>query len=239
MPAVIPSGPTPPDPTTPTNTTPTNGTTPPVIGETSSSESTNKGGFRSKCTWDCEYWTPCNGTLQQERTCFPGRRCYAKPKVEVKSCKTCNPSWFCGSWSDSVNDCGTRTCVDERSCGISFGKPVTSNTCPTKVTLQSPAPVTGTSGGYIPEYDPSSPSIWSTFKNIIIGSVLGVALIGILLSIVVYFMMHKKGPEVGPLVSWIKTMKSRKSSDTQIKQILRDQGTWTPEDVKEAFRKIK
>jgi hypothetical protein len=204
--------------------------------------SSNTGGTKSKCDWSCDYWSACSNDLKQKRTCYPSSGCYSKPKEETRTCAVCTPSWFCGSWSDSINDCGTRNCVDERSCGTSTGKPVTSQSCPIKNVIQKPAPVTGATSNYVPtktiKKDVAEPSLWSQYKLHIIGGVLGVAVLGIIIILLVVF-MGKKGSDVTELVSWIEGMKSRKASESQMRSILRNQGSWSSDDVNHAFKKVK
>lgn len=42
----------------------------------------------------------------------------------------CVPSWNCTTWSNTDKSCGTRTCVDTRSCGTTNNRPSLSSNCP-------------------------------------------------------------------------------------------------------------
>jgi len=47
----------------------------------------------------------------------------------ASSCNVCTPSWTCGSWSSCSSGTQTRTCTDSNNCGVTTGKPSTSQSC--------------------------------------------------------------------------------------------------------------
>ena len=63
--------------------------------------------------------------------CTSGKTCNSLGQCVIG---TCTPSWQCSSWSTCSGGTQTRTCTDSNNCGITTGKPATTQTCGTVCT---------------------------------------------------------------------------------------------------------
>ena len=75
---------------------------------------------------------------------------------------SCTPSWSCGSWSDCINGQQTRTCTDSNYCGVTTGKPATSQSCSTSLSKNVDLKVNGSDESLTVEKGTSVSLSWSS-----------------------------------------------------------------------------
>ncbi len=226
-----------------TNQTLENKTIKPASEKKSSGSGYTPPGYsRRSCRkeWDCTYWTPCNNKKKQTRTCYPPSRCREKVKEESRDCKACLESWVCTSFSNSADQCGTRKCYDEHSCGTSVNKPGESKSCPyKKPVVQQPKAPAYQPPAYTPPATKTpvkSVPVYEKYKWEIVGGIASLALFGSLLGLLIYFFFFKKKVDYSQLQRWIKTERRHGKTDSEIRKILNTHSDWDSKDIKGAFK---
>ena len=86
--------------------------------------------------------------------------------------QTCVENWVCKAWSNTKDECGTRTCVDENECGTFKLKPITSKECPS-IKISS---ITGNIVGGVSNFAKSRPGIVVLFVLVVVAFVIVITL---------------------------------------------------------------
>ncbi len=213
----------------------TTGTTGSTSGSTGSSGGGGGGGGCFAKYDTTVTWSLCNSTGQQTRTLPDISRCRRPAKVEVRDC-TCTESWVCSSWSG--DECGTRKCVDEHSCGTTLQKPIEQKSCPIGggPFLQKPAQQ---DSYLVPDFIEET-TFWQEWGDWIVGAIIVIILIIIGVVVALHF-LHKKKVVYNhdELLQWIKDERAAGTSNADIIGILKQNTGWTNEEVSKAFSELQ
>src|SRR3989344_3354210 len=213
------------------------------------SSSSGSGSGRRRCTssWSCDAWGLCNATLTQSRTCTDENQCDRKPRVEARSCTSCQESWVCSLWSECRSGSQYRTCDDEYKCGTFVQRPETEKRCDAPTVGFTPRkisePVAAPPSTFPPfGQEPVTrrppavpPSFLSKYQKFAVRGGIALGILIILVVIIVLF-IKRKGKVNSELAAWIGQARSGGKSDTYIRNALVDEG-WTEKEIEKALRR--
>lgn len=210
--------------------------------ETTAAETPSSGGGGRRCTsdWSCGYWSVCDLSLTQTRTCIDLNNC-VQTRTETKTCTHCTESWVCSLWSDCLAKKQTRKCYDERQCGTIVKKPALQRACnapvagptPTKIISVPPTQFT------IPIVEMPRPTFWDEYGFWIIT----IPIILVLLALAIILILHFKKPKeettnFNALRMWVKNALAKGASKERIRKIIQPTN-WTDKELDRAFKEVE
>jgi plastocyanin len=202
----------------------------------------------------CSTWSPCNGTLQQAKSCVDANGCIAN-KTEVKTCENCTESWVCTEWSSCSFGKQTRSCADEHICSTFLLKPNVEKICKEPVVSyydEEPIETKVLPENYeteeFSEFDDfaafkeqqiSSPAtsklVWDDYKlPVIISSSLILVVIIILLLYLLIIKPKKKA--ASQIKNYIREQRRKGFSNKKIHDLLAETG-WKEKDIEKFMEK--
>jgi len=217
---------------------------PGCIPSSSTSETSNAGGG-SSCTpnWSCSDWSYCGPTLTQTRSCTDLNKCQSA-KEESRPCDACQESWVCSLWNQCNAGTQTRACYDEHLCETTSNKPGLQKGCnqadpvppPSRISTQLPPP-------YVPPPAVAQQNffakLWEDYQLYLIGGA-AVLVLAALVLLAIHLLMPKKiAYNLNELKQWVRKEKEMGTSDSDIREILKQNTGWTDQEVDMAFESSK
>jgi len=209
---------------------------------TGTSSQTGSSGGGGSCTpnWSCTDWSFCGPTLTQTRTCTDLNNCQTQ-REESRPCESCLESWVCSLWAECSAGVQSRACYDEHFCETSNLKPGLQKGCnemdpippPARISSQLPPP-------YVPPPAAAQQSFlsktWENYKMYIIGGAAAILLAVMIILAIHIFMPKKVAYNINELKQWVRKEKEMGTSDTDIREILKQNTGWTDQEVDLAFQ---
>ncbi|MBI4147103.1 hypothetical protein HY494_00435 [Candidatus Woesearchaeota archaeon] len=230
---------------TPPSTTTDDGTPSSTTTDDGVLPSTTTGGGGTSCNpnWSCDEWSFCGPDLTQTRSCFDLNGCQAE-KEETQPCEPCQESWVCSLWAECSYSSQTRVCYDEHSCDTTNLKPAIQKGCneadpfpaPAKISTQLPPP-------FVPQAPVVQQSflskLWGNYSVYLIGGAAAI-LLAVIILLAIFFLKPKKvAYNINELKQWVRKEKEMGTSDTDIRQILKQNTGWSDEEIEMAFESLK
>ena len=224
------------------STTTDDGISPPP-STTTDSTTTNGGGTSCNPNWSCGDWSYCGPDLIQTHSCIDLNNCKA-PIDEIQPCDACQESWICSLWAECSYSSQTRACYDEHSCETTNSKPAIQKGCneadpfppPAKISSQLPPP-------FVPQAPVVQQSflskLWNNYGSYIIGGAAAILLAVIIILAVIFLKPKKVAYNINELKQWVRKEKEMGTSDTDIRQILKQNTGWADEEIEMAFESLK
>ena len=211
----------------------------PAPPESPNLPSTSNGG--SSCTpdWSCSTWTFCGPTSTQSRSCTDLNHCQSA-KDESRACEPCLESWICSLWAECNAGNQARACYDEHFCETTNYKPGLEKGCnqadplppPARISSQLPPPFT-------PPSAIAQQSVWDNYKIYFIGGAAAVLLAALVLLAIHYFKPKQVAYNLNELKQWVRQEKNMGTSESDIRQILKQNTGWNNEEINSAFESLK
>ncbi len=227
----------------PSTTIPPSNATTNVTTTTTTTQPSGGGGISCTAQWSCGVWSYCDSTLTQTRSCADLNNCQAA-KDETRLCEACEESWVCSSWSECSFDTQNRACYDEHYCETANFKPAIQKGCneadpfplPAKISTQLPPP-------FVPQAPAVQQSflskLWDNYSSYIIGGAAAILLAVIIILAIIFFKPKKVAYNINELKQWVRKEKEMGTSDTDIRQILKQNTGWADEEIEMAFESLK
>src|SRR3989344_1728727 len=214
-----------------------------IPAELAATTTTAGGGTTCTSNWSCNEWSYCGPTLTQTRSCIDLNNCRAA-REESQPCQACQESWVCSVWNACSAGSQTRACYDEHFCETTNSKPAIQKGCteadpfpaPARISAQLPPP-------YVPPPAVVQQSffskVWDNYKYYIIGGAAAIVLAALVLLAILIFMPKKIAYNLNELKQWVRKEKEMGTSDSDIREILKQNTGWTDDEISMAFESSK